>query len=203
MATRTGSKSTSRSGGSAPGSPAWDGKRAGFIAAAVVAGAAAGIAANYGRKLVVQGLGATGDWVEALAAEHRAVLAMFDKLEATGDEQTWIRAHTLTRIKNALGKHALEEENVIYPALREANEAHDADALNAEHGYIKTYLYELDNMPKVGPAWLERARAFRDLLEEHMRMEEDQVFPAFRAQLTAEQNAKLNTAMNREGMKLA
>lgn len=190
MATRTGSRSTS-------------GSSAGFIAAAAVAGAAAGIAANYGRKLVVQGLGATGDWVDTLAAEHRAVLALFDKLEATGDEQTWIRAHTLTRIRNALGKHALEEENVIYPALREANQAHDADALNAEHGYIKTFLYELDNMPKAGPAWLERVRAFRDLLEEHMRMEEEQVFPAFRAQLTAEQNARLNAAISREGMKLA
>ena len=178
--------------------------QAGMIAAAAMAGAAVGLAANYGRKMVVQGMaGSTGDWAEALAAEHQAVLALFDKLEATGDEQTWIRAHMLTRIRNALGKHSLEEENVIYPALREANEAHDADTLNAEHGYIKTFLYELDNMPKAGPAWLERVRAFRDLLEEHMRMEEEQVFPAFRATLTEEQNAKLTAAMAREGMKLA
>jgi len=203
MATGSRSKSTGKTGEDARVPSGWGGKSAGFIAAAAVAGAAAGLAANYGRKLVVQGLGASGDWADALAAEHQAVLAMFDKLEATGDDQTWIRAHTLTRIRNALGKHALEEENVIYPALREANEAHDADALGAEHGYIKTYLYELDNMPKAGPAWLERVRAFRALLEEHMRMEEDHVFPAFRAGLTDEQNAKLTAAMNREGMKLA
>jgi hemerythrin superfamily protein len=171
------------------------------IAAAAKAGAAVGLAANYGRKMVVQGM--AGDWAEALAAEHQAVLALFDKIEASGDQQSWIRAHTLTRIKNALGKHALEEENVIYPALREANEAHDADTLNAEHGYIKTFLYELDNMPKAGPAWLERAREFRAMLQEHMRMEEEQVFPAFRAALTDEQNAKLSAAMAREGMKLA
>ena len=201
MTTKARSKPTRNSGDRA--STGWGTGSAGFIAAAAVAGAAVGIAANYGRKLVVQGLGASGDWVDALAAEHAVVLALFDKLEATGDDQTWIRGHTLTRIKNALGKHALQEENVIYPALREANEAHDADVLNGEHGYIKTYLYELENMPKTGPAWLERARAFRALLEEHMRMEEDRVFPAFRAQLTAEQNTKLTAAMNREGMKLA
>jgi len=193
MATRTRSRST-RSEGSGLG-------QAGVLAAAAMAGAAVGLAANYGRKMVVQNL--AGDWAEALAAEHKAVLALFDKLEATGDEQSWIRAHTLVRIKNALGRHALEEENVIYPALREANVAHDADALNAEHGYIKTFLYELDNMPKAGPAWLERAREFRAMLEEHMRMEEEQVFPAFRATLTDEQNAKLSAAMAREGMKLA
>jgi len=152
---------------------------------------------------VVQTRAGGADWAETLAAEHRAVLALFDRLEATGNEQTWIRAHSLTRIRNALGKHSLEEENVIYPALREANEAHDADALNGEHGYIKTYLYELDTMPKAGAAWLERARAFRAMLEEHMRMEEDEVFPRLRAALTDEQNAKLGAAMAREGMKLA
>lgn len=196
MATRTRSKSA-HSDSSGFG-------QTGVLAAAAMAGAAVGLAANYTRKIVVQNMaGTAGDWADALAAEHKAVLALFDKLEATGDEQTWIRAHTLTRIRNALGKHALEEENVIYPALREANEAHDADALNAEHGYIKTYLFELDNRPKAGPAWLQRVRDFRALLEEHMRMEEDEVFPAFRAALGDEQNARLAAAMNREGMKLA
>jgi hemerythrin superfamily protein len=197
MATNTRSRSARSDTGSGFG-------QAGVLAAAAMAGAAVGLAANYGRKLVVQGMAAgSGDWAEALAAEHQAVLALFDTLEATGDEQTWVRGHTLIKIRNALGKHALEEENVIYPALREANEAHDADALNAEHGYIKTFLYELDNMPKAGPAWLARAREFRAMLQEHMRMEEDEVFPRFRATLTEEQNAKLSAATAREGIKLA
>jgi hemerythrin superfamily protein len=207
MATRTRSRSPRNEAGAGGGSRSsfrWGGGQAGVIAAAAVAGAAVGLAANYGRKMLVQGVGgAAGDWVDALIAEHRAVLALFDKLEATEDSQTWMRAFTLMKIRNALGKHALEEENVIYPALREANSAHDADALNGEHGYIKTYLYELENMPKSSPAWLERLRAFRGLLEEHIRMEEGEVFPALRNQLTDEQNARLGAAVNREGMKLA
>jgi hemerythrin superfamily protein len=208
MATGTRSQSTSNSnqgtGGRGRSSFAWTSNQTGLLAAAAVAGAAVGLAANYGRKIVVQGLGATaGDWADVLAAEHRAVLALFDKVEATEDSQTWMRAHCLTKIKNALGKHALEEENAVYPALREANDAHDADALNAEHGYVKTYLYELENMPKSSPEWIERIRAFRELLEEHMRMEEDEVFPRLRTQLSEEQNAKLSAAVAREGMKLA
>jgi hemerythrin superfamily protein len=206
MATKTGSRSSKRSSesGSAGSAPGLINGQTGFLAAAAMAGAAVGLAANYGRKLVVQGLaGASGDWVDALVAEHDAVRALFDKLEATEDGQTWIRAHTLTKIRNALGKHALEEENVIYPALREANQTHDADALGGEHGYIKTYLYQLDTMPKEGPAWLAKVREFRAMLEEHMRMEEVEVFPAFRASLTEEQSARLTAAMSREGMKLA
>ena len=182
----------------------WSGNQAGVVAAAAVAGAAVGIAANLGRKLVMQGIGsAGGDWAETLATEHQAVLALFDKIEATDDSQASMRTHILTKIKNALGKHALEEENVIYPALREANSIHDADALNAEHGYVKTYLYELENMPKEGTAFLAKIREFRAMLEAHMRMEENEVFPALRDVLSEEKNAKLTSAMNREGMKLA
>ena len=202
--TKSRSRSTnppSENENSASSSAGWSGSQTGFLAAAAVAGAAVGLAANYGRKMVVQSL--SSDWQEMLEAEHALVRGLFDKLETTEDGQTWVRAHTLTKIKNALGKHALQEENVLYPALREANQTHDADALNGEHGYIKTYLYELDTMPKEGPAWLDKAREFRAMLDEHMRMEEEQVFPAFRAALTEEQSARLTTAMQREGMKLA
>lgn len=200
----TGSKANGRTTRTRRTAFGWSGNQAGVIAAAALAGAAVGVAANLGRKLVVQGLsGAAGDWAEALAAEHAAVLALFDKIEATGDKQTAARTHILTKIKNALGKHALEEENVIYPALREANSVHDADALNSEHGYVKTYLFELENMPKDGEAFLAKIREFRAMLEAHMRMEEDEVFPALRDTISAEKNTQLTHAMHREGMKLA
>ena len=35
---------------------------------------------------------------------------------------------------------------VVYPALRQADDKYDADLLEGEHGYVKTYLYELDQM---------------------------------------------------------
>ena len=182
----------------------WGGGQTGVLAAAAVAGAAVGFAANYGRKFIVQGMGAmAGDWADALAAEHQATLAIFDKIEATDDNQTTIRSSLLMKLKYALDKHAHQEENVIYPALREANSTHDADALNSEHGYIKTYLYELETMPNDSPEWLARVRDFRSMIQEHMRMEEDEVFPKFRQTLTDEQNAKLSAMMNKEGLKMA
>jgi hemerythrin superfamily protein len=182
----------------------WGGGQTGVLAAAAVAGAAVGFAANYGRKMLVQGIGAAaGDWADALEAEHQATLALFDKIEATSDDQTWVRSHLLMKLKYALDKHAHQEENVIYPALREANSAHDADALNSEHGYIKTYLYELETLPNDSPDWLARVRDFRSMIQEHMRMEEEEVFPKFRNTLTDEQNAKLSAMMNKEGMKMA
>jgi hemerythrin superfamily protein len=213
MATKTESKQRNRSsrsrgggnnGSNEPSAFSWDGGNAGVLAGAAIAGAAVGIAANFGRKFLMQMPGvAAGDWFDALKAEHAATLAVFDQLEATDDSQTMMRTTLLMKLKYALTKHAHEEESVIYPALRQANSAHDADALNAEHGYVKTYLYELESLAKDSPDWLARVRDFRAMLEEHIRMEEEEVFPAFRKLMSEEQNAKLTSLMNKEGFKMA
>ena len=68
---------------------------------------------------------------------------------------------------------------------------------------MKTYLYELENLPKDSPDWLARVRDFRAMLEEHIRMEEEEVFPAFKQALSEEQNAKLTGLMNKEGFKMS
>jgi hemerythrin superfamily protein len=203
MATKTQSGSRSRSGGSDKLFD-WDSGNTGVLMGAAVAGAAVGLAANVGRKLLVQAMsGATGDWADALKTEHEMTLAIFDKIEATDDSQTMMRSHLLMKLKYALTKHALEEENVIYPALRQANETEEADDLTSDHGYVKTYLYELENLPKDDPQWLARVRDFRTMIEEHMREEENDIFPRLREKLSDEQNAKLSAMMNKEGFKFA
>jgi iron-sulfur cluster repair protein YtfE (RIC family) len=204
MATETKSRRQKGSRGSEGSAFSWGSGNGGVIAGAALAGAAIGIAANVGRKLFVQfSSGATGDWFNALKTEHQLTLALFDKIEATDDSQTLTRSHLLMKLKYALDKHAVEEENIVYPALREANFAHDADALNSEHGYVKTYLYELETLPKGSPDWLARVRDFRAMIQEHMRMEEDEVFPRFREALSPEQNARITSMMNKEGFKVA
>jgi hemerythrin superfamily protein len=182
----------------------WDSGSTGVLVGAAVAGAAVGLAANMGRKLFVQMTsGATGDWVEALTTEHQMTLAIFDKIEATNDDQTMMRSHLLAKLKYALTKHALEEENVVYPALRQASLTAEADELSSEHGYVKTYLYELETMPNDSPEWLARVRDFRTMIEEHMREEEEDIFPRFRSQLSEEQNATITSMVNKEGFKFA
>ena len=68
MATNTRSRASSRgSSGSSEGSAFGWSNQAGTLALAAVAGAAVGHAANFGRKLDVQGLaGQAGDWDEVL-----------------------------------------------------------------------------------------------------------------------------------------
>ena len=208
MATTTDSKANGRATrdkSKAQGSAfSWGNQDKSILLGAAVAGAAVGLAANIGRKFLVQGMSAAaGDWADALAAEHKMTLALFDKIEATDDDQTMMRSALLAKLKFALTKHALQEENVIYPALRQANSAHEADTLESEHGYVKTYLYELETMPNDSPEWLARVRDFRSMIEPHMKMEEEEIFPTMRGMMSDEQNSRLTTMMNKEGFKFA
>ena len=176
----------------------------GALVGAAIAGAAIAVAANLGRKAVTQGLSASaGEWDEVLAAEHDMALAIFDQLLATEDTQTFKRAMLLRKLTHALDKHAHEEEHVIYPALRDANEARDADILEEEHGHVKTFLFELNEMEKGSADFLPKVREFRSTVESHARMEEEQVFPRLKQWLTAEQNGHLTKLVNREGFKMA
>jgi len=210
MATRTQGRtsnrsSSTRSNDSNSGGSAFSwAEGAGPVIAAALGGMAIGLAANYGRKALLQGMASTaGDWDDMLAAEHDATLALFDKMLATDDTQTFKRRMLLTKLCYSLDKHAYEEEMVVYPALREANEAADADHLEHDHGLVKTFLYELGQMPADSADWLEKVRAFRDLISQHAKMEEEQVFPRFKQDLSEEQNARITGMVNRDGFWMA
>lgn len=197
---RSSSENRDRGGGSAF---SW-GEGAGPLIAAALGGAAIGFAANYGRKALMQGMEASiGDWDEILAAEHDMALTIFDKMLATDQTQTFKRKMLLMKLGHALDKHAHQEEMVVYPALREANIEVEADELEQEHGQVKTYLYELNDMGADSPKWLETVREFRALVSRHAHMEEEQVFPNFKSDLTEQQNAKITSLVNRDGFWMA
>ena len=197
------SQSRSRTSSSDRSAFSW-GDNAGPLLGAALAGAAIGFAANYGRKFMMQGLeAAAGDWDQILAAEHDLAMGIFDKMLATDETQTWKRSMLLMKLTHALDKHAHQEEMVVYPALREANQAVDADHLEGEHGYIKTFIYELKNMGPSAPNWLEKVREFRALVSKHAHMEEEEIFPAFKENLTDEQNRKITGLVNADGFWMA
>ena len=214
MATRTQSRSSNRSsstrsrasenrGGESRSAFAWGGN-AGPVFGAALAGVAIGLAANYGRKALMQGMeAAAGDWDEILATEHEMALAIFDKMLATDESQTFKRKMLLMKLTHALDKHAHQEEMVVYPALREAGINVEADQLEVEHGQVKTYLYELSEMGPGASNWLETVREFRATVSRHAHMEEEEVFPRFKENLTEEQNARITKLVNKDGFWMA
>jgi hemerythrin superfamily protein len=174
---------------------------------ALMAGAAmgflAGLALTPARKAAVQGMEMLeGDWYEVLKAEHQAVEALFELVLATDERQTTRRQMLLTKIAYSLNKHAIQEENVVYPALRKIDEE-AAKHLISDHGEIKTMLNDLQYViEKDDPRWLETMRKLSMEVISHAREEEDEIFPRLRGQ-SQEENDAITRRMHWEGMKVA
>lgn len=168
----------------------------------VTAGVAA--VANIGRKMIVQAPTAMSeDWFEGLAKEHQATLDVIDQMLQTSADHPQKRAMLLMNLKHMLTKHAMQEEHVIYPMLRREEDPETVDSLNSEHGEVKALLYELGEMDKSAPAFTETLEELRQALEEHMREEEEVLFPALRKRLSDEDNRKMSRSMNLAGFALA
>ncbi len=177
---------------------------AGAIAGAALGGAIIAVAANLGRKAAIQGISAVaGNWADSLAAEHKAVLALFDKMLDTDNDQTKKRALLLLQLGHALDKHAYAEEHVVYPCLRENNDASVAELLEKEHGEVKTFLHRLGHMPKDTPEWLDVVSEFRASIATHMAMEENEVFPQLRAQIDETLDKRITKEVNKAGFMMA
>ena len=200
MPTRTKNRNTQKNGSAF----SWASDHVGALAGAAAAGAGLAVAAHFGRKLLMQGLEArAGDWDDMLKKDHDEIEKTFDEMLATDSSQTFKRNALLMKLIHKLDKHAYEEEAVVYPALREDNDTKQADDLDMEHGHIKTFIYELKQMKTDDPAWLEKVRNFRDLVVEHARMEEREVFPRFKEDLNKEQNDKITMMVNKAGFMMA
>jgi hemerythrin superfamily protein len=206
MATRTQSKSqsTSRNRSQSNRSAFSWGDNAGPLIGAAVAGAALGFAAHIGRKAILQGMEANaGDWFDMLKKDHDEIQKILEQMLATDESQTWKRSMLLMKLAHKLDKHSYEEENVIYPALRDDNDSVEADQLDTEHGHVKTLIFELKQMDSDSPLWLEKVRKLRDSLDAHIRMEEEQVLPRLKQDLDEEQNARLTMMVNKAGFMMA
>ena len=164
-----------------------------------------GLLAAAARKAAMQApTVAAGDWFEGLKAEHASARVLFEKLAETTEEQLPQRAALLLELQYAIGKHSVQEENVIYCVLRDEGDVAEGDALHADHGQLKQGLFDLEMIGKKQESgFLMRLAEVRTSFERHVREEEDEVFPRLRAKLTPEINTMVTSRMNREGFKVA
>lgn len=178
--------------------PDWTG-----VALGAATGFVAGLALDPARRFTIQhGEMLAGDWVKILEAEHKLVDKMFDVLERTTETQVLRRRALFKHVSWSLYKHGLQEEAAVYPAMRQTRRD-DFDHLSHDHSEIKAFIYDLDRMDASDPRWLTVLRGFHELIQRHVREEEDEIFPAFRATQSTEEAAKLTHRMMYEGFKIA
>lgn len=139
------------------------------------------------------------DPFDALAADHRRMLALFDVIEQTKGEARLRRAMLLFQLKRMLTAHALVEEDIIYPMLRDDAYREDmASQLYREHAEMKVRLFELERQDKGDPRWISKLRELRGIIANHARQEEESEFPRLRSALGGNSKARLMGEIGRE-----
>ena len=139
------------------------------------------------------------DPFDALAQDHKKVLALFEALEATDDKAIARRNAMLLQIKRMLTAHALAEEDIVYPMLHDDAHRHDeAKKMYRDHAEMKVKLFELEHKAKDDPSWMADLKALHRIVETHAREEEQTEFPKLRAALDQQQRANLLGEVSRE-----
>jgi hemerythrin-like domain-containing protein len=170
--------------------------------AALGVGVIAGMMLGRAKRTAVKAhMALNHDWERQLRSEHRAVKAMLRAMVDTEAGDAVKRKALLEGVADALTRHAVEEENVIYPALSRAGLEDSAAELYAEHAEMKIIVGEMKSLEAEDPAWLERARALKTLIYAHVREEETSLFPMLR-QAEPKAEAKVITRqMAHEGLR--
>ena len=175
-----------------------------LIGAAGVAaiGLLAGMAIGRAKKTAVKAhMLLSGDWERQLKSEHRAVKALLRAMVAPEAGAT-ARAALLEQVADALTRHAVEEENVVYPALKAVGAPAEARQLFAEHAEMKTMIRDLKELNPDDPRWTAGATALKDLIYRHVREEENELFPLLHEIEGDDRNQALTKMMQKEGVRV-
>jgi len=139
------------------------------------------------------------DPFDRLIEDHRHILSTLGEMESVPTDSTLTRAKLFLTLKRTLGKHALAEEDIVYPLLHdEAQSREDSKHLYDEHADIKIHLFELEMLLKSNQDWTSRVRSLRELIEHHVRDEEDVQFPKLKAALEQTRVQRLPAQIRRE-----
>jgi iron-sulfur cluster repair protein YtfE (RIC family) len=116
--------------------------------------------------------------IEMLKADHDKVKKAFKEFEKLDHEDTEAARQIVETICEDLKVHTTLEEELFYPALREAME--DEDLLNeaaVEHETAKMLIEQLENMGPDDPNYRATFTVLGEYVMHHVKEEEGEMFP--------------------------
>ena len=126
---------------------------------------------------------AAPDAVQLLTADHKQVHTLFQqykklcKAQAPADE----RQTVAERICGMLTVHATVEEEIFYPAAREAGvESSLLDEAEVEHQAAKDLIAQLQSMDGDDELYDAKVTVLGEYIDHHVKEEQDEMFPACR-----------------------
>jgi iron-sulfur cluster repair protein YtfE (RIC family) len=123
-----------------------------------------------------------------LKTDHEKVAGILESIEDTTERAVKGRDELFAQLKAELDLHAMIEEEILYPALEETEEAREI-TLEAyeEHRLVKQLLAELEAEPKDTEEWTAKFTVLKENIEHHVEEEEGEMFKKARAALSEEE----------------
>ena len=127
---------------------------------------------------------AVKDAITLLKADHQKVRALLGELTESSERATTKREELLAEIERELKIHTTIEEQIFYPAFRDATEKAEDRKLyfeaQEEHHVVDTVLPELKSADPASETFAAKAKVLKDLVEHHAEEEETEMFPRAR-----------------------
>jgi precorrin-2 methylase len=122
------------------------------------------------------------DAIELLTQQHREVKEMFDRFENMTDRAKVSKKKLADEICNALIMHTTIEEEIYYPATREASEETEdmVDEAVVEHASAKDLIAQIMEMDPGDDLYDAKVKVLGELVEHHVKEEEEEMFPKTR-----------------------
>lgn len=140
------------------------------------------------------------DAVQLLKADHKEMRALLGALEASTARGVKKRQQLVTEIEAKLKAHTKIEEEIFYPAFREAGKKSDDEkmyfeALEEHRAAGDLVLPDLLRTDPGSEKFSGRAKVLKELVEHHADEEEKEMFPRARKLLSKSELAELGDRM--------
>ena len=121
------------------------------------------------------------DAIALLTEDHAKVKAMFEQYEGLGYRAHATKQKLAIQICTELTKHATAEEEIFYPAVREATKDEDlVDEATVEHASAKDLIEQIMSMDSTDELFDAKVKVLGEQIEHHVEEEEGEMFPKAR-----------------------
>ena len=140
------------------------------------------------------------DAIKLLKADHAEMRDLLGQLEASTSRAVKKRTELLSEIDAKLKAHTTIEEEIFYPAFREAGQKSDDDkmyfeALEEHRAAGDLVLPDLLDTDPASEKFSGRAKVLKELVEHHADEEEKEMFPRAKKLLSKDELAELGEQM--------
>ena len=143
------------------------------------------------------------EFFQMLTEDHVAVKGLLGQLTSTKKSAPKKREELFQKLRTELVPHMKAEESTFYPPLMAKKEARE-DAMEGveEHHVSEMVLKELETMQKGEEQWGAKMSVFKELVEHHIKDEQNKVFKSAEKALSTEEFQKIMKQFEQEKQKI-